>query len=86
MRKAIFAKSDAFIEAHNATKDTYTVGHNHLSTWTEAEYAKIRSRNRGQPDPTKFITPPQIKTANQSFPTSWDWISQGCVNPIQNQG
>jgi len=74
-RKNIFANMDAFIEQHNATKDTWTAAHNKLSTWTQDELAKIRSRNRQQPDPTKFITPTHVHTSNQSFPTSWDWIS-----------
>jgi cathepsin L len=77
---------DTFIEQHNATKDTWTAAHNKLSTWTQDELAAIRNRHRTQPDPSKYITPEHVKTSNQSFPTSWDWISLGCVNPIQDQG
>jgi KDEL-tailed cysteine endopeptidase len=85
-RKNIFANADAFIEQHNALGETWTAGHNAMSTWNSEEWAGLRNRQRTQPDPTKFIVPSHLQTSNQSFPASFDWLASGCVNPIQNQG
>ena len=40
-RYSIFAKMDAELNEINASEESFTVGHNFMSTWTEAEYKKI---------------------------------------------
>ena len=41
-RLEIFSEKHAFIEAHNSRSDvSYTMAHNHMSTWTDAEYSRL---------------------------------------------
>ena len=47
-RMSLFASMDAEIKEINASQDSFTVGHNHLSTWTAEEKAKRASRGLGK--------------------------------------
>lgn len=80
----IFAAKDTVIEEHNALGESYTLGHNKFSTWTEAEYESMltpRSRT-----PTTDVMPPR-HVSNQTWPTgAIDWSATACMNPVQDQG
>ena len=40
-RLELFSQADAAIEKINAEEESFTVGHNFMSTWTRDEYKKI---------------------------------------------
>ena len=76
----IFEKTHEVIEAHNAKNETWTMGHNFMSTWTEAEKKKLNgalppTEPRGEEE---FI--PEVPSNG-----SIDWRSQGKVNASKNQ-
>ena len=37
-RQSIFAQKDKLIQEHNASATSYTLTHNHMSTWTDEEF------------------------------------------------
>jgi C1A family cysteine protease len=81
MRKAIFEINDAFIEQENADPThTYKAGHNILSTWTDAERAKLTQRRSVEHVNKTYVSHAH---SNQS---SVNWVTAGCVTPVKNQG
>ena len=79
-RQAIFTQRNEAIEAENAKpENTFTVGHNKFSTWTEAELAVMRGF-RAASRPNAFF---ENKTPNAD---SVDWNAAGCVTPVKDQG
>ena len=79
-RQAIFIHRQEAIEAENAKpENTFTVGHNKFSTWTEAELAVMRGF-RAAIRPSDFF---ENKTPNTD---SVDWNAAGCVTPVKDQG
>jgi len=62
--------------------NTYTVGHNKFSTWTQEELAKIRNY---KPQENKGNVTYAQSFSNQ-LPSSVDWNTAGCVTPVKDQG
>ena len=82
-RQSIFLEKDAEYKAINAdSANTFTVGHNFLSTWTKEEYKKLLGykapKNETLPEPTVLDV--------NAIPTEIDWRTKGMVNPVKNQG
>jgi len=80
-RKALFTDRDAMFETMNADPaNTFTVGHNKFSTWSEAELNKIRGY--------LHYTPEEELAVENGMPTadSVDWVSKGAVTPVKDQG
>ena len=81
-RFEMFAKKDAFIKAHDPVATKYTVAHNKFSDWTDEEYKAILTyRSPGgweQPEEPETEVPPLGANVN--------WVTNGCVNKIQDQG
>ena len=79
-RLNLFAKKDAEIKEINAREENFTVGHNFMSTWTDAEYKKLlgyAGQNlEGQPN--EFYLEP-------TNAVSKDWRTEGAVNAVKNQ-
>ena len=79
-RLSNWANVDKVIREHNATKSSYKLGHNKLSTWTQAEYKRLAGR--AQTKLVKNVGAPV--TADP--PASVDWRTQGAVTPVKDQG
>merc|ERR1712156_754445 len=60
MRIERYVAVDSFIQEHNQTNASYTVGHNQFSDWTAAEYKSILGYKRDElkvsKTPKKFDT------------------------------
>ena len=79
-RMGLFAKKDAELKEINATEENFTVGHNFMSTWTDAEYKKLLGYAglEGEPEPN-YVTLPEANS------DSVDWRAKGGVNTVKNQ-
>lgn len=79
----IFKKKDQENDEINSNPaNTFTVGHNMFSTWTDAEYKRLL----GYRGPQKLTGDNFAPYQNATVPTEVDWRSQGAVNPVKNQG
>ena len=76
-RRQIFAKKDRFINEHNAQNETFELGHNKFSTWTDAEYKAILGGRQG---PQKNVV-----ALSETNDDSVDWRTKGAVNPVKDQ-
>jgi len=82
-RQAIYETKDKENDEINANpENTFTVGHNQFSTWTDAEYKRLLGYRA--PKNVTEIEPTILDTVN--IPSSVDWRTQGAVNPVKNQG
>jgi len=82
-RQEIFLAKDAEYKLINADPaNTFTVGHNFLSTWTKDEYKRLLGY-KGEADLTA-AEPTVLDVAGT--PTAVDWRDHGMVNPVKNQG
>ena len=81
-RQDIFLKKDAENKVINADPaNTFTVGHNMFSTWTDAEYKRLLGY-KAPANATVEVT--ELSTVD--LPTSIDWRTRGAVNAVKNQG
>lgn len=81
-RLGIYAKKDAFIQETNANQDSFTVGHNKFSTWSDSEYKKLLGYKGKKANNTKNVK--ILPTANLA--DSVDWRTKGAVNAVKDQG
>ena len=80
-RQAIYERKDKENDEINADpENTFTVGHNMFSTWTDAEYKRLLGY-RGPKNTTEYVEQPAV-----DIPTDIDWRTRGAVNPVKNQG
>jgi len=83
-----FTHNEEQVTNHNTqTTFTYTLGHNEFSDLTTDDFFAYRlgfnaSLPRPKPTATHTYTAEQLAAA----PTAVDWVSQGAVTPIKNQG
>ncbi len=73
---------DAFIQEHNQTNASYTVGHNQFSDWSAAEYKNILGYKR---DELK-VSPTPVKYDTSRNASSVNWVEAGAVTPVKDQG
>jgi hypothetical protein len=81
-RMNLFAKKDAEIKEINASQDSFTVGHNKFSTYTDFEYKKLLGFK--MPADHVMKTPKVLNTTD--LPASVDWRTKGAVNAVKDQG
>ena len=81
-RQAIFMAKDAENDEINANpENTFTVGHNFMSTWTDAEYKKMLGYRA-----PKNVTEQEPTILPEVTAVSVDWRTKGAVNAVKNQG
>lgn len=84
MRKAQWLAADKFIKANTGLN--FTLGHNTMSDWTEAEYEKLQAnqtRNFSEEVPenkTEMLEDDSIPGVNASV----DWTKLGMVSPVKS--
>ena|SRR5450830_874543 len=80
-RKAQFNEMETFIQAHNSNPAmTFTVGHNKMSDWTNAEYKRLLGFKAGaEPETTTVFN-------NTISPSSVNWVTAGAVQAVRDQG
>jgi hypothetical protein len=84
-RKSIFAAKDAEMNQINDEQGSYTLGHNKFSDWTDSEYKRILGYKKiagivdRAPEPTDNATVPP-------FTTGVNWVNNGAVTPVKDQG
>jgi len=81
-RFQIYQQKDAEIQKINAEQDSFTVGHNQFSTYTDAEYKRLL----GYKMPKNAEQAAVVVLDETAIPASVDWRTKGAVNPVKNQG
>lgn len=78
-----FTRNHAIVEEHNSNaNETFKLGYNKMSDWTEAEYKKILTYTP-MPEADKVY---ETVDVNAPVPNAVDWIAAGAVNGIKDQG
>jgi len=86
-RKAIFNITHEFIENHNASGASYTLAHNHMSDWTEDEYARLAglTPETERPAVEDYEVSELLEFDVSRTPASYDWREHGAVTPVKDQ-
>jgi len=79
MRLSIFVENDKDINEINSSQEDYTVGHNHLSTYTEDELKEVMGHIPEMDELKDSVV------LEESSNPSKNWVLAGMVNAIQNQ-
>jgi C1A family cysteine protease len=73
-----FAKKHAQILEHNAGEETYKLGHNKMSDWTEEEFEALLTYK------AEARTGASVSVNATAVPINW--VDLGAVSPVQDQG
>jgi len=76
-----YALKHAEMEEINSQNGLFTVGHNFMSDWTDAEYKTLL----GYKAPATLTSKPAKELDTSDLPESIDWRTLGAVNPVKNQ-
>jgi xylem cysteine proteinase/KDEL-tailed cysteine endopeptidase len=80
-RLDMFKAKDAVIKEHNARQSSYVLGHNKFSDRTDEEMQAMMQ------DTGDYARGGEPAAGTMAFPTTLiNWVDNGCVNPIQDQG
>ena len=81
-RMNLYTKKDAEIKEINASQDSFTVGHNKFSTYTEFEYKRLL----GFKQPANFTDKEATVLDTANLKDEVNWITNGAVNAVKDQG
>jgi len=82
MRLDQFSFVHNFIEEHNATGASFTLGHNQFSDWTHAEYKQLLGY-QGHTNYGESKTPTVFEEVSSN---GINWVDNGAVTPVKDQG
>lgn len=78
-----FTRNHIAVVEHNADESqTFKLGYNHMSDWTEAEYSRLLTF-------TPSVADDDVVFADfdeNAVPNAVDWVSSGAVNAVKDQG
>ena len=76
-----FTRNHIAVVEHNADESqSFKLGYNHMSDWTEAEYSRLLTYTPYTPDEDAIYA----TFDENAVPNSVDWVSAGAVNAIKN--
>ena len=78
-RLSLFEAQDAHIERSNATEKNFTLGHNHMSDWSEEEYKALLGARKVESTAETVI----FEETNAS---EVNWVTAGAVTAVKDQG
>ena len=81
-RKGIFAEKTAKIQEINSSQNSFTVGYNKFTTWTDFEYKRLLGAKK---TPSHLLKEPKILDTS-NLTDSVNWVDQGAVNAVKDQG
>ena len=88
-RHELYLQTDTFIEEHNATNSSYTLGHNQFSDMTKEEMDDFIGVHLPPPDESMMESMKEVlmnELSTDGLPESVNWIDEDKVNPVRNQG
>ena len=78
----LFALKDGEIKEINSSHDSFKVGHNKFSTYTDFEFKKML----GYQAPANLHNQKFTYLETENLAEEVNWITKGAVNPIKDQG
>ena len=81
-RMNLFAKKDVEIKEINASQDSFVLGHNQFSTYTEFESKRLL----GFKQPANFTEKEATVLDTKNLEDEVNWITKGAVNAVKDQG
>jgi C1A family cysteine protease len=78
-----FARNHLVVVDHNTNNEnTFTLGYNHMSDWTTAEYQRLLTYSPMPEDAKVYADFDE----NAVVPNAVDWVAAGAVNAVKDQG